>query len=72
MLYDLLAVIICGGILAAIMTVPVLIGSLIEWIADRRREKRREELRQAMRYMTRVDRNRRVTMEECERYAEEV
>lgn len=69
MLYDIFAVVICGSILMAIMTVPVLIGSLIEWIADRRREKRREALRRAMRYMTRVNRNRRVTMKECERYA---
>ena len=72
MLYDFFAVIVCGAILILCMVVPVLIGSLIEWIADRRREKRREALRQAMRYMTRVDRNRRVTMRECERYAEEV
>lgn len=72
MIYDFFAVVICGAILILCMVVPVLIGSLIEWIADRRREKRREELRRAMRYMTRVDRNRRVTMRECERYAEEV
>ena len=71
MLYDLFAVIICGAILILCMVVPVLIGSLIEWIANRRREKRLEALRRAMRYMTRVDRNRRVTMKECERYAAE-
>lgn len=71
MLYDIFAVVICGAILILCMLVPVLIGSLIEWIADRRREKRREALRQAMRYMTRVDRNRRVTIDECNKYAEE-
>lgn len=72
MLYDLFAVIICAAILILCMVVPVLIGSLIEWIANRRREKRREALRQAMLYAERSERNRRVTMRECERYAEEV
>lgn len=71
MIYDFFAVVITSSILILCMAVPVLIGSLIERIADRRREKRREALRRAMQYAERSERNRRVTMSECERYAAE-
>lgn len=76
MLYDIFAVVICGAILILCMLVPVLIGcligALIDWIELRRFEKRWKKRQRRIEYMARVEHNRGVTIDECNKYAEEV